>query len=275
MEKQQISFEGARKRKIHLDFYHNPKIVSKALVLFVHGFKGFKDWGPWELMSEYFVQAGYAFAKFNFSHNGIADNQYEITDLEAFSENNLSTEIQEVGLVLDELKNQFFNEIYGNRIYLIGHSKGGGLAILNAVYDQRIEKVASWAGVCSFNRFAEHENPKKWEEDGQIFLPNKRTGEMFPVKFQYYEDYQANKDKLDILSQAVKYDKPLLLVHGTHDETVLLKEAKRINEIIPQSILVEIENANHVFGAYHPYENEKFPKHLEEVIEETIEFFDL
>ena len=60
MEKQQISFEGARKRKIHLDFYHNPKIVSKALVLFVHGFKGFKDWGPWELMSEYFVQAGYA-----------------------------------------------------------------------------------------------------------------------------------------------------------------------------------------------------------------------
>ena len=109
----------------------------------------------------------------------------------------------------------------------------------------------------------------------EIFQPNKRTGEMFPVKFQYYEDYQANKDKLDILSQAVKYDKPLLLVHGTHDETVLLKEAKRINEIIPQSILVEIENANHVFGAYHPYENEKFPKHLEEVIEETIEFFDL
>ncbi|MEC8738314.1 MAG: prolyl oligopeptidase family serine peptidase [Bacteroidota bacterium] len=275
MEKQQVKFKGAKEKNIHLDFYHNPKIVSKALVLFVHGFKGFKDWGPWELMSNNFVKAGFAFAKFNFSFNGIEDNPEEITDLESFSENNLSTEIQELGIVLDELKNLAFNEIYGNNIYLIGHSKGGGLAILNAVYDQRIEKVASWAGVCSFNRFAAHESPKKWKEDGKIYLPNKRTGQLFPVKYQYYEDYHANKDKLDILEQARKFDKPLLLVHGTKDETVPLKEAKRLNEVIPQSILIEIEGANHVFGSYHKYQEDELPNKLQQVVEETIEFFDL
>ena len=43
--------------------------TNKNLIIFCHGFKGFKDWGPWNLVAEHFAKAGFFFIKFNFSHN--------------------------------------------------------------------------------------------------------------------------------------------------------------------------------------------------------------
>ena len=34
------------------------------LIIFVHGYKGYKDWGAWELMGEKFANAGFYFVKF-------------------------------------------------------------------------------------------------------------------------------------------------------------------------------------------------------------------
>ena len=42
----------------------------KPILIFCHGYKGFKDWGAWNLMAEAFAETGFFFIKFNFSHNG-------------------------------------------------------------------------------------------------------------------------------------------------------------------------------------------------------------
>jgi len=42
----------------------------KPIVIFCHGYKGFKDWGAWDLVAKSFANAGFFFLKFNFSHNG-------------------------------------------------------------------------------------------------------------------------------------------------------------------------------------------------------------
>jgi hypothetical protein len=66
---------------------------SWPILVFAHGFKGFKDWGHWQKIAESFAAACFAFLKFNFSHNGTnPNNPAEFSDLEAFGQNNFSKE---------------------------------------------------------------------------------------------------------------------------------------------------------------------------------------
>ena len=58
------------------DIYY-PNISNGCLVVFCHGFKGFKDWGAWHLVAEKFAQDGFIFLKFNFSHNGIGQEDLQ------------------------------------------------------------------------------------------------------------------------------------------------------------------------------------------------------
>ena len=58
---------------------------SNPLIIFCHGYKGFKDWGAWNLMAEAFAKIGFCFIKFNFSHNGgTIEQPIDFPDLEAF-----------------------------------------------------------------------------------------------------------------------------------------------------------------------------------------------
>ena len=103
---------------------------NKNLIIFCHGFKGFKDWGCWNLVSNYFCQRGFNFLKFNFSHNGTTvSNPSEITDFNAFRNNNYSIELQDIGRVINYVKSSK-SILNHNNLYLIGHSRGGGIACL-------------------------------------------------------------------------------------------------------------------------------------------------
>ena len=74
----------------------------QPLVIFCHGFKGFKDFGCWDLVAKAFVEAGLAFVKFNFSYNGTTvDDPLNFGDLEAFGQNNFSIELDDLGAVID------------------------------------------------------------------------------------------------------------------------------------------------------------------------------
>ena len=76
-------------RSITYDIRYIENGQPKPILIFVHGFKGFKDWGPFNLVSEYFADLKYVFLKFNLSHNGTTpEAPLEFADLEAFGENN-------------------------------------------------------------------------------------------------------------------------------------------------------------------------------------------
>ena len=61
------------------------------LIVFSHGFKGFKDWGFNTYLPEYFASKGFAFIKFNFSHNGVSIDKSDVfDDLDSFGENNFT-----------------------------------------------------------------------------------------------------------------------------------------------------------------------------------------
>ena len=57
-------------KPIVTDVFYLKDHVKKPIVLFCHGYKGFKDWGAWNLAAETFANNNLFFVKFNFSHNG-------------------------------------------------------------------------------------------------------------------------------------------------------------------------------------------------------------
>lgn len=275
--KKEITIEGKHTKPITLDVNFLEKAVNQPLVIFSHGFKGFKDWGTFNKMAETFARNNFFFVKFNFSYNGTTPADYsDIHDTEAFGNNNFEIELDDLGSVIDWLEkedNPYKKHYNFNELNLIGHSRGGGIAILKTTEDVRVKKVAAWASVNDFEKYMYLSDPVSWKETGVSHVENIRTGIKLPLYYQFYENFYKHKARFDIKENLMKLDKPILLLHGTNDETVALSDAEWIYENLDHSILVKVEQANHTFGASHPWEKESLPENLSFAIEETIEFF--
>lgn len=255
------------------DISYVPNQTVKSVVLFIHGFKGFKDWGHWHLVAEYFARQDFVFIKTNLSHNGTTPDQpTEFADLEAFSENNFSISLDDIGTVLDHLENLKTNEIDLSKIYLIGHSLGGGLALLKAAEDTRIKKTVTWAGVHDFKFWLEKNNIAEWKKNDVMHVVNGRTGQEMPLKFQVYEDLLNHFDRLDIPSNTKKITTPIFIIQGTNDPAVPIEAAKAIHDWAPSAQLAIIDGADHVFGGAHPYKWPTLPRDMQKVVELTLGF---
>lgn len=259
------------------DVYYKNNGQPKPVVIFSHGFKGFKDWGPFDLVADKFAEAGFVFVKFNFSHNGTTvDHPMDFADLEAFGNDNLSIELDDLGVVIDWVFSDDFparEECAKDNLYLMGHSRGGGISILRAREDVRVKKLCTWGSVNEFSKFWAPEELEKIKRDGVIFVGNARTKQMMPIKWQLYENYFANLDRLFVPDAVRQLTIPFLIVHGSKDETVPVAFAVDMHSWNPASKLLVLENGNHNFGGRHPWTNETMPGDLERVVAETITFF--
>ncbi|MEJ2005865.1 MAG: dienelactone hydrolase, partial [Cyclobacteriaceae bacterium] len=81
----------------------------KPVILFLHGFKGFKDWGTFPLIAEKLSDEGFVVVKMNFSHNGVTvDDPGNFNDLDAFAENRFSYELDDVKDTIDFICSSHF-----------------------------------------------------------------------------------------------------------------------------------------------------------------------
>ena len=104
MNQKNLVLYREHKKPIVWDAFYNANGKQKPLVIFCHGYKGFKDWGSWNLVAEQFLKANMVFVKFNFSHNGgTVENPIDFPDLEAFAENNYSKELDDLDSMLTYL----------------------------------------------------------------------------------------------------------------------------------------------------------------------------
>lgn len=262
-------------RPIIYDIYYNADNKPKPVVVFCHGYKGFKDWGAWHLVADTFAKAGFFFLKFNFSHNGgTIDNPIDFPDLEAFSENTYSLEQRDISHILKELE-AYPQEANNQQVYIIGHSRGAGSAIIAAELHNNIKATATWAGVSDFgSRFFEgSEQFENWKETGITYIENARTKQLLPHKFSFYEDFDENRIAYNIQRAISNTQKPVLILHGDKDATVPLVEAERLKQWGPNTKIKIIPDADHVFQSKHPWEEPSLPKELLEVVNESILFF--
>jgi dienelactone hydrolase len=271
-----IEIKGKHGKPILTDLIFKPNKSPKAVVIFCHGYKGYKDWGAWNLVAEQFANENFFFIKMNFSHNGgTVEQPIDFPDLEAFGNNNFLKEIDDLDSVINWISsgNQFNDEMDLKSISLIGHSRGGGIILLKAAYDERISKVITWAGVSDFaSRFPTGEPLELWKKNGIAYITNARTNQQMPHYFQFYTSFKENEEKLNIRSAVKELKIPYLIVHGNNDETVLLKEAKDLESWNPANQLKLIEEANHTFGSSHPWREPDLPLQLAEAIKASISF---
>ncbi|MEM1001499.1 MAG: alpha/beta fold hydrolase [Bacteroidota bacterium] len=269
-------YERLGQKPLLIDTYINKDKNKQPLIIFCHGYKGYKDWGAWSLMALEFAKAGYAFIKFNFSHNGgTMNNPIDFPDLEAFGHNNYSKELNDLGDMIDWCMTNFEDNPSANteEIILIGHSRGGGMVVLKAAEDARVKRIISLAGVSDYkSRFPQGEDFKKWKEEGVTYVVNGRTKQNMPHYFQYYEDFITNEDRLTISKAAQAINCPMLIIQGTHDDAVKPFEAKRLKEWYPHSELFWVEGANHVFGMKQPWEEQNLPEDMQLVIHKCLGF---
>lgn len=271
-----IRINGKYNKPILTDIFFKESNQLKSIIIFCHGYKGFKDWGAWNLMAETFANAGFFFVKFNFSHNGgTVEQPTDFPDLEAFGNNNYSKELDDLGNVIDWVSenSEIKNEIDLNEIYLIGHSRGAGIVLLKSNEDPRAKKVISLAGVSDYkSRFPKKEKLQEWKEKQVYFVKNGRTHQEMPHFYQFFRDFEKNEKRLNIKKATKNLEIPLLIIHGNKDTSVSIKESESLHKWNSKSTFKIIENSNHVFGTAHPWHKERVSEELLEAIETAIDF---
>lgn len=266
------SYTGSNNRQSLIDF-EIPNNFNQEIVVFVHGFMGFKDWGAWNLVQDFFTENGFGFCKFNLSHNGgTIENGIDFPDEEAFGSNTYSKELNDVFSVLNWIEKQ---NISYQKIHLIGHSRGGGIALLAANLENRVSTVTSWAGISDIgSRFPSDKELEEWKNSGVRYVQNGRTKQNLPQYYSLHEDFNQNQDNLNIGKACEKLKIPACIIHGRNDTSVPLIEGE-LNAKLLNVPLEIIENADHVFGASQPWNSNELPTDLKKVCEKTLEFLTL
>ncbi len=278
LRERNLILQGKHGRPFLVDVFYKEDGQKKPVILFSHGFKGFKDWGPFDLVADKFAEAGFVYVKFNFSHNGTTvDHPVDFADLEAFGNDNLSIEMDDLGVVINWVCSDSFPvssaEVDTPQLYLMGHSRGGGISILKAKEDKRVKKICTWASVNEFSKYWTEEELEKIKRDGVVYVGNARTKQSMPIKWQLYEDYFANLSRLFVPDAVKQMQIPFLIIHGTKDETIPVEAAIEMKGWNNQSQLLLIENSNHNFGGKHPYNETSLTTDLETAVKASIEFF--
>jgi hypothetical protein len=127
-------------------------IKSSVCLIFVHGFKGFKDWGFFPYTAMQFADKGFFVLSFNFSHNGV-DEGIDFNRLDKFAKNTVSLEVSELVQVINAYKIGFFSNDVNGKIGLVGHSRGGGIVLLSSLIENRC--LCCLVICCKFDRYTE------------------------------------------------------------------------------------------------------------------------
>jgi|TARA_B110000438_G_scaffold50287_1_gene50804 putative redox protein len=126
-----------------------------------------------------------------------------------------------------------------SKIWLIGSTTGGSLALMAAARDPEIRGVAVMAPRADFD---------DWASDPRRFVQHCRSvgvikDESFPPSLSAWARELKENRAIDAVER-IK-DMPLLIVHGTNDRQVPYEDARQLAQIHPSPQLRLIKGADH------------------------------
>lgn len=214
---------------------HGP--ADAPAILFAHGFKGFKAWGSFPWICERLADAGLRTIRFDFSHNGVEETDFDRLDL--FLLDTPSRHQEDLRALA--------NEIDGP-LGLLGHSRGGGDVLLFAASEPRVQAVATLASVPT-TVVNVPDKEQHLRETGYYPFPNARTKQLMPVARHAFED--GERHSIEEAARALTC--PLLVIHGDGDEAVPVTAQTQIASWAPHAETLTLPGAGHTFGAVHPF----------------------
>jgi pimeloyl-ACP methyl ester carboxylesterase len=224
-----------------------------ALVVVVHGFKGFKDWGFFPWLAQRLATHRLAVCRFNMSRSGIGDDPESFDRLDLFEHDTYSIEVADLRAVVQYAQQQ----VPGLPTMLLGHSRGGGVAVLGASEVENLAGVIAWSPISRCDNW-DDATRRDWQERGVTEVVNQRTKQVMRISRDVLDDFEKNREKLDIVRAAESLRVPFLVVHGARDESVPLASGRLLAERADDASLLVIGNATHTFNAIHPLVNVPF-----------------
>jgi len=244
----------------------------RPAVVIVHGFKGFKDWGMFPVVADRLARAGLTAVSVNLSGSGVDDaGDFSLPD--RFTRNTYSAELEDITRTVAAVRaGAPLGFVPPAAIGLLGHSRGGGMAIVAAARDPALRALVTWAAIASIDRWSD-EAKASWRRRGHLNIQNTRTGQVIPMSTAILDDIAENADgALDIIAAAGRIQMPWLIVHGDSDESVSVEDAKLLAAASSRSSTrLVLVPAGHTFGATHPLGG--MPETLDRVMVETVEWF--
>jgi dienelactone hydrolase len=238
---------------IFVDVRAAGRAEARPAVVIVHGFKGFKDWGFFPPLAERLARAGFTAVSFNMSGSGV-DAAGQATLPERFSRNTYGAELADLAAVIDALEEGRLGAVPPTALGLVGHSRGGGIAVLQTARDRRVRALVTWAAIADIGRWDSRER-EEWRARGYLDVVNARTGQVIPLSTAVLDEIDSRPPELDIQRAAAAVAVPWLIIHGTGDDSVPVEDAVWLHRASGRDStkLVTIPGGNHGFGAGHPW----------------------
>lgn len=196
------------------------------LLIMAHGFRGSMEGGG---RAAYLSQMASMFVnvlRFNFTGSQI-----------------LSHQIEELEAVLDFVQKKYHNP----RLFLLGRSMGGAASLVTASRRSDIAGLALWATPndlhATFKNALGDENYSRLKGGKTLDLEDERGS------ITLTPDFVSDLDKYDLQQMLRAWQKrPLLIIHGSNDETVDVSQAQRSFALAgrPKKLVI-VPGADHSF----------------------------
>jgi dienelactone hydrolase len=224
---------------------------GSPVVIICHSFMAFKEWGFFPHVAERFARAGLVSVIFNFSFNGVVGDGTRITDFARFERNTFSRELDDLDALADFLASGGMLPAAADvrRIAILGHSRGGGLAVVHGADDRRVNCVVTWSAIATFDRWTAHQKAN-WRTTGHLPLAKDSAVSPLRLGVGLLDDVEENGPRLDIVRAGSRLGKPWLLLHGREDLTVPVREAEALYAASDKR-LTELRLLDHVGHLYH------------------------
>lgn len=261
---EEFQVEVAEERVVRASL-DQPQQLSAAArtIVFIPGFKGFKDWGGWPWLCRELASGGHRVVRINPSMCGVGESLDSFDQPERFARQTLGHDIEDVERLMQHA------EIPDSGVLLLGHSRGGLVASLAAPRCAAVEGVITMGAPDNLVRLTEAE-VEQWRERGLREVVNARTGEVLHQDVSVLEDYQQRQQDYDAPAALKKAGVPVLAFHGDADEAVETDCARQLLAQVDPDLAsrVLVEGAGHTFGLVHPFAGPH--PHANQVIEEIL-----
>jgi alpha-beta hydrolase superfamily lysophospholipase len=248
-----------------------------GVVLIVHGFLGYKDYGMFPYLARSFAEAGFIAHRFNLSHSGMTNaiETFERPDL--FERDTWNKQVFDIARVMEFIAGGSLLG-QGLPIVLLGHSRGGASVLLTAGRRFNDGATPLPAGVISLaapsacDRVSD-DAKRSMQDRGFYEVVSNRTGQTLRIGRAWLDEQLADPAGHDLLGLAAKITCPVLVAHADADETVPAENAREIATACPGGRALMIEGANHVLNAPNPMSvGTNAPVPLERFTHEAIRF---
>jgi fermentation-respiration switch protein FrsA (DUF1100 family) len=246
MEERCVEFENEGMKlfgMLHIPDGKKPR----PCVVFLHGYTGDRIGEHFLFVKAARELARNGTASFRFDFRGSGESQGGFEDVTVESE--ISDALKAMELV------RAMPEIDESKVALLGHSLGGCVAACVAAESEAVS-LALWAPTAFVDYLVEKDgetvkDPYIWlppdfreavEKSGYVDMGGFKRGKAFFESIRYY----------DPLSAIAEYSGPVLILHGSEDQTVSPVNSRLLHESAGgQKLLVVVDGADHTFASGH------------------------